>query len=137
HGCTDWDTMNLRGLEFENNRDLAWLPPGQPRRMFAGGGSDAHGDLNYRRAGYFLGATDATDTAIGKPRNLLFVGDPAGPQIGIGGPPIPDVPITGSVGPTNKTTPLAAPSPLNTERASAIATAPIPDSTVKSSPFAG
>ena len=73
--------MNLRGLDFEHNTDLAWLKPGEPRRMFMGGGSDAHGDLNYRRAGYFLGTDDANDTAIGKPRNLVFAGNPEGPVI--------------------------------------------------------
>lgn len=79
HGAHDWDQLNLRGLDFEANRTLLpWLTPGQPRRVFMGGGSDAHGDLSFRRAGYFLGATEATDTAIGKPRNLVFVGAPDG-----------------------------------------------------------
>lgn len=86
HGAFDWDVMNLRGLDFEHNTDLAWLPPGEPRRMFMAGGSDAHGDFNYRRAGYFLGTEDANDTAIGKPRNLLFVGAPEGPVIYSEGP---------------------------------------------------
>lgn len=81
HGAYDWDKMNLRGLDFEHNTDLTWLKPGEPRRMFMGGGSDAHGDLNYRRAGYFLGTDDANDTAIGKPRNLVFAGAPEGPVL--------------------------------------------------------
>jgi hypothetical protein len=38
------------------------------------GGSDAHGDLNYRREGSFLGWANANDSAIGKPRNLTYVG---------------------------------------------------------------
>ncbi|MHC1769651.1 MAG: hypothetical protein AB9869_36120 [Verrucomicrobiia bacterium] len=85
HGAYDWDIMNLRGLDFEQNADLVvprgWLQPGEPRRMFMAGGSDAHGDFNYRRAGYFLGTEDANDTAIGKPRNLVFAGAPEGPVI--------------------------------------------------------
>jgi hypothetical protein len=81
HGAYDWDLLNLRGLDFEHNPELTWLQPGEPRRMFLGGGSDAHGDLNYRRAGYFLGTDDSNDTAIGKPRNLVFVGEPEGPVI--------------------------------------------------------
>lgn len=101
HGAYDWDVMNLRGMDFENNQDLAWLPRGEPRRMFMGGGSDAHGDLNYRRAGYFLGADDANDTAIGKPRNLVFVGPPEGPVIYSQGIVVDDPagPTGGSVSP--------------------------------------
>jgi hypothetical protein len=37
------------------------------------GGSDAHGDLNYRRAGYYQGTTETTDAAIGSPRNLVQI----------------------------------------------------------------
>lgn len=76
HGAYDWDRMNLMGLDFENQAKLPWLTNGEPRRVLMSGGSDAHGDLNYRREGYFLGAEDATDTAIGKPRNLVFAGRP-------------------------------------------------------------
>ncbi len=104
HGAFDWDVMNLTGLDFENKARLAWLQPGEPRRFFMGGGSDAHGDLNYRRAGYFLGTDDANDTAIGKPRNLVFAGAPEGPVILTLDPPItrdPGGPITtpGPIGP--------------------------------------
>ncbi|HEX6099051.1 MAG TPA: hypothetical protein VF432_22250 [Thermoanaerobaculia bacterium] len=81
HGSYDWDVMNLRGLKAAGNGELAWLKKGEPRRMFMAGGSDAHGDLNYRRAGYFLGTDDVTDTAIGKPRNLVFAGPPEGPVL--------------------------------------------------------
>src|SRR5262249_47941983 len=45
-----------------------------PRKFFMAGGSDAHGDLNYRRLGGFLGWGGAVDSAIGKPRNLTYVG---------------------------------------------------------------
>ncbi len=97
HGAYDWDLMNLRGLAFEENADITaprgWLQPGEPRRFFMGGGSDAHGDLNYRRAGYFLGTDDANDTAIGKPRNLVFAGAPTGPVIYHEDPAVVDIPI--------------------------------------------
>ena len=92
HGAYDWDMLNLRGLDFEHNTELTWLQPGEPRRMFMGGGSDAHGDLNYRRAGYFLGTDDSNDTAIGKPRNLVFVGNPEGPVIYHEDPPVAQKP---------------------------------------------
>jgi hypothetical protein len=52
------------------------LPAGQPRRWFMAGGSDSHGDFNYRRYGQ-PGATSrwtdvpVADTAIGQPRNLV------------------------------------------------------------------
>jgi hypothetical protein len=64
-------------------RDLAWLQ-GAPRRVFMAGGSDAHGDLNFRREGMITGWSSSNDTAIGKPRNLLYVGD-ARPTAVIGG----------------------------------------------------
>jgi hypothetical protein len=86
HGAYDWDMLNLRGLDFEKNQELPWLAPGEPRRMFMAGGSDAHGDLNYRRAGYFLGTDDANDAALGKPRNLVFVGNPLGSVVYSHGP---------------------------------------------------
>jgi hypothetical protein len=53
-----------------------WLAPGAPRRLFVAGGSDAHGDLNYRRTGYFTGTASITDVAIGKVRNLVLAGAP-------------------------------------------------------------
>lgn len=95
HGAHDWDQMNLLGLDFENQAKLSWLAAGEPRRVFMSGGSDAHGDFNYRREGYFLGAEDANDTAIGKPRNLVYAGNPEGPIIYDGRPEIaidPDIP---------------------------------------------
>jgi hypothetical protein len=61
------------GLDPAQTADLRWLADGEPRRMFIAGGSDAHGDWNYRREGYLRGLTGVTDTAIGRPRNLVFV----------------------------------------------------------------
>jgi hypothetical protein len=78
HGARDWDRLNLMGLDLEGAASLPWLSPGWPRRVFMAGGSDAHGDLNYRRAGYFLGAENANDTALAKPRNLVLAGPPEG-----------------------------------------------------------
>ncbi len=75
HGAVSWDRMNHWGLNLDKTRALrSWLPEGQPRRFFMAGGSDAHGDFNYRRNGYFEGTTSTDDTAIGKPRNLVYVG---------------------------------------------------------------
>jgi hypothetical protein len=78
HGTYTWDRMNLWGLDSIERARLDWLPHGEPRRVFMAGGSDAHGDLNYRREGYFLGDTRLTDTAIGRPRNLVYAGFPRG-----------------------------------------------------------
>lgn len=76
-----WDLLQLRGLDTERTASLSWLPAGDPRRIFAAGGSDAHGDFNYRREGYFLGTDKVNDTAIGKPRNLVHVGPAEGATI--------------------------------------------------------
>jgi hypothetical protein len=76
HGAFSWDVINHWGLDLYQTRQLPWLAEGEPRRFFMAGGSDAHGDLNYRRAGYFLGTTETNDTAIGKPRNLVLAGPP-------------------------------------------------------------
>ena len=75
-GCYDWDRANLRGLDPRQTAALTWLPAGQPRRMFMAGGSDAHGDFNYRREGYMRGTTEVNDTALGTPRNLVQAGTP-------------------------------------------------------------
>jgi hypothetical protein len=80
HGAFTWDRMNHWGLDLNQTRQLGWLAPGEPRRFFMAGGSDAHGDLNYRREGYFLGTTSTNDTAIGKPRNLVLVGRSPSPS---------------------------------------------------------
>ena len=76
HGAEDWDRINLMGLDLEETRKLTWLGRGEPRRFFMAGGSDGHGDFNYRRSGALLGTTRVHDTAIGKPRNLVFAGRP-------------------------------------------------------------
>lgn len=70
-GAFTWDKMNLWGMK---PGAVSWLPNGDPRRMFASGGSDAHGDFNYRRSGYFFGTEKTTTTAIGTPRNLVDLG---------------------------------------------------------------
>jgi hypothetical protein len=80
HGAFTWDNWLLRGLNTNETRQLSWLPDGEPRRFFIAAGSDAHGDLNYRRAGYFTGTTSITDVAIAKARNLVFAGRPTLPR---------------------------------------------------------
>lgn len=69
-----WDLLQLRGLDKDRTASLSWLPRNEPRRIFAAAGSDAHGDFNYRREGYFFGTESVTDTAMGKARNLVQVG---------------------------------------------------------------
>ncbi len=64
---------------------MGWLPQDEPRRMFMAGGSDAHGDFNYRREGYMTGPTRVTDDALAKVRNLVEVGVPRGPCSAIDG----------------------------------------------------
>jgi len=76
-GLAALDRMNLWGLDPTQTAALGWLPAGEPRRVLLAAGSDAHGDLNYHRTGYFLGTTEVTDSAMGKPRNLVYAGDPA------------------------------------------------------------
>jgi hypothetical protein len=71
HGARVWDRMLLWGLE--PSKKPAWLASG-PRKVFMAGGSDAHGDLNWRRWGAIIGTIHATDSKIGSPRNLLYVG---------------------------------------------------------------
>ncbi|MEA3411415.1 MAG: hypothetical protein U9R74_07735 [Pseudomonadota bacterium] len=85
-GARLWDRMLLWGIDAQTTANLSWLVRGEPRRVLMAGGSDAHGDLNYRREGYFLGTESITDTAMGTPRNLLFTGEPEGEVIaGSGG----------------------------------------------------
>lgn len=81
-GTRMWDQMLRWGIRPSMTADLPWLVPGAPRKVFLAGGSDAHGDLNYRRLGAMLGLSGANDTAIGKPRNLTYVGSQ---RLGAGG----------------------------------------------------
>jgi hypothetical protein len=86
HGAFIWDRYLRKGLNPGETAQLsAWLPPGEPRKWFMAGGSDAHGDINYRRDGYLCASewceARVVDTAIGNPRNLVFVGPPTGPSI--------------------------------------------------------
>lgn len=83
-GLSMWDSMLMWGIDPAITKTVDWLPEGEPRRVFIAGGSDAHGDYNYRREGYFVGITDIADGAIGKPRNLLFAGTPQGQPISSG-----------------------------------------------------
>ena len=71
HGAYLWDKMLLWGWDKRKTRFLSWLPSDEPRKVFMAGGSDAHGDLNYRREGYMTGTDAISDTALGKPRNLV------------------------------------------------------------------
>jgi hypothetical protein len=73
-GAHTWDRQLLIGLDPARTAELDWLGPDEPRRIFMAGGSDAHGDLNYRREGYARWTTRVTDNALGKVRNLVDVG---------------------------------------------------------------
>lgn len=86
-GAATWDQLNTQGITPQRTRGLAWLPLGQPRKMFIAAGSDAHGDFNYRREGYMKGTTAITDTALGSPRNLTFAG-PEGTRVALDLPPV-------------------------------------------------
>lgn len=89
-GTFVWDAYLRRGLDQSRIAKLDWLPDGYPRRWFMAGGSDAHGDLNFRRHGRPLhSAVDGrcvdfwcdfpvSDTALGKPRNLTLMSRPTG-----------------------------------------------------------
>jgi hypothetical protein len=79
HGTAQWDKLLRWGLDLDRTLAIDWLPHGDPRRLFMAGGSDAHGDFNYRREGYVSGPTAVTDTAIAKVRNLVEVGAVRGP----------------------------------------------------------
>jgi len=89
-GLVAWDKMLQWGIRPSQTGNLAWLG-GKPRRVFMAGGSDAHGDWNYRREGRLTGTSNIVDTALGKPRNLVNVGSarpesvqaPDGSSIGV------------------------------------------------------
>ena len=78
NGTAQWDKLLRWGLDLDRTRAISWLPAGEPRRVFMAGGSDAHGDFNYRREGYATGLTKTTDTALARVRNLVEVGAPVG-----------------------------------------------------------
>ncbi len=77
HGAVTWDAFLRKGLSDTQTSRLSWLPRGEPRKWFMAGGSDAHGDFNFRREGRpcLVQWCDApvVDSGIGKPRNLLLV----------------------------------------------------------------
>ncbi|MBL4673871.1 MAG: hypothetical protein JKX81_16545, partial [Arenicella sp.] len=79
-----WDSMLMWGMDPSLTSSIDWLPQGQPRRVFMAGGSDAHGDYNYKRNGYFVGISSIDDGAMGSPRNLVFAGAPQGRPITVG-----------------------------------------------------
>lgn len=80
-----WDKILRWGLDPIQRAQVPWLEPTEPRRFFMAGGSDAHGDLNYHRSGYFNGISKITDSAIGSPRNLLSLGSQAGATVPVEG----------------------------------------------------
>jgi hypothetical protein len=74
HGAFTLDRLNHWGLDIHKTLDLQWLASFlEPRKLFMAGGSDAHGDLNYRRTGYLVRTEGINSTALGKPRNLVEV----------------------------------------------------------------
>lgn len=79
NGSATWDNLLRWGLDRGRTSAIPWLPASEPRKLFAAGGSDAHGDFSYRRNGYFIGLSSTTDTAIGNIRNLVFAGAPQPP----------------------------------------------------------
>jgi hypothetical protein len=80
-GAAAWDRYLRKGLDPLQTRRLSWLSKGEPRKWFMAGGSDAHGDWNYRRGGR-PSPTErwsdypVSDTAIGNPRNLVSMKAP-------------------------------------------------------------
>ncbi|PHR61081.1 MAG: hypothetical protein COA43_05425 [Robiginitomaculum sp.] len=84
-GLNMWDSMLMWGLDPNLTSSIDWLPTGDPRRVFMAGGSDAHGDYNYKRNGYAVGLETIGDGAMGSPRNLVFAGPPQGAAITAGG----------------------------------------------------
>jgi hypothetical protein len=87
HGAAAWDRFLRKGLDPQQTAALSWLPKGEPRKWYMAGGSDSHGDWNYRR----YGRPDPSsrwhdfpvgDTAIGNPRNLVSMKGGPSPQVG-------------------------------------------------------
>ena len=81
HGAYTWDRYLRKGLDPNETSTLSWLQPGEPRKWFMAGGSDAHGDWDCRRKGRpCLNRwcdVPVTDTAIANPRNLVSVVRPS------------------------------------------------------------
>lgn len=73
NGAVVWDRMLRWGLQEERTEELDWLAPGEPRRVFMAGGSDAHGDFSYRRTGGVTYTESVNDNALAKVRNLVEV----------------------------------------------------------------
>lgn len=75
HDAFIWDRMLRKGLDLGQTSMLPWLPKGEPRKWLMAGGSDAHGDFNYRRYGTPCLErwcdVPVGDTAIANPRNLV------------------------------------------------------------------
>ena len=90
-GAYTWDRYLRKGLNIGETAMLPWLTNGEPRKWFMAGGSDGHGDFNYRILGEVCDGrwctTGIQDTAIGKTRNLVMVEQP--PR-GIPPPDLPD-----------------------------------------------
>jgi hypothetical protein len=68
-----WEVVNLWGITPGKTEAIGLLK-GKPRKFFMAGGSDAHGDMNYRREGAITGWNGTNDTALGTPRNMTFIG---------------------------------------------------------------
>jgi hypothetical protein len=72
HGAYTWDELLRYGIDRVATQDVPWLASGEPRKLFMAGGSDAHGDFNYRRTGYFNQVKDTNTSAMGSVRNLVL-----------------------------------------------------------------
>lgn len=78
-GEVTWDRYLRMGLDPSQTAQIAWLPKGEPRKWFMAGGSDSHGDFDFRRHGrpacfnhlQRWCEKKISDTAIGNPRNLV------------------------------------------------------------------
>jgi hypothetical protein len=98
-GAVTWDRYLRKGVDRQQTSTVSWLRRGEPRKWFMSGGSDAHGDFNYRRAGRMGCGTlklgrwcddKLNDTAIGNPRNLISMtgrrtGAVVAPEAGVAG----------------------------------------------------
>lgn len=76
NGAFVWDKLLRWGLDLGRTRAIGWAE--EPRKLFMAGGSDGHGDFNYRREGYATATSETNDTAFAKVRNLVHAGAPRG-----------------------------------------------------------